>query len=264
MPSSCVRWLLRTEQAYCEQLCEKDTLDFGIAFHSARYASLPEANQFREVVIDDAARCPMAVEQAQAFFQERGLACHVWAPANGVAPHGLADLLASRGFVRTQWVAMRFGHWTELEPAEGIRVLPARPLREAYRETCLATAPPESDASLFADAHNARLDDPQMDMFVALAGERPVARGGLYQVGDIGRILAPTAVGTAEGRNAVRAILRYTLTIVRRLTLKHVCCRIDRRDEESRALLASAGFAPDGEIEEFVRPHASDSQDITR
>ena len=53
MERSTVGSLLRTTQALCGQLCEKETLTHGIAYTCARYPNLSEVNQFREVVVED-------------------------------------------------------------------------------------------------------------------------------------------------------------------------------------------------------------------
>ncbi len=101
MERSTVGSLLRSTQTYCAQLCEKQALTYGIAYYSERFAKLPEANQFREVLVDDPARIPAAFDEAERWFKEQGLTCYRWAPADGQASDTLSGFLVSRGFRRS-------------------------------------------------------------------------------------------------------------------------------------------------------------------
>src|SRR3989304_5124695 len=98
MERTTVGSLLRSTQAYCSELCEKETLEYGIAYYNPRFASLPEANQFREVLIEDPSRIPEAFEQTETWFRHRELFCPRWAPAEGQGTKELADFLTQHGF----------------------------------------------------------------------------------------------------------------------------------------------------------------------
>lgn len=140
---STVGSLLRSTQAYCGQLSDKETLDEGIAFYSEAFRDLPEANQFREVMIDDAQRIPTVFASVDRWFLERGLTCHRWAPAGGQRDAALSDHLSDRGFHALHYVALSLTRWVDLQPDPSIRVLPARAMRDAYRATFSgAQAPP--------------------------------------------------------------------------------------------------------------------------
>lgn len=246
--------LLRSAQAFCGQLCEKETLDFGIAYYCPRFPALPEVNQFREVLIDDPRHVSAAFEQAESWFVSRGLRCRRWAPAGGKAVPELRSFLEDRGFRPRTWTAMVLSRWTEGTVAEGLRLVPARAVRAAFHETFLRSdrgTPAEREA--LAEAYSERLDDPSMDMFVALVGGEPAGRAALHQVGDIGRILDLTTLPAFAGRGVEEALLCHVLALGKRLMMKLVCTQVEHDNAPRRRLLESAGFVPDGEIIEFDR-----------
>jgi len=257
---SSVDSVLRSTQAYCQQLCDKQTLDFGIAFYSKRFAGLAEANQFREVIVEDAGKIPEAYEQAERWFSEQGLSCFRWAPAGGRPTPELEAYLLNRGFTRQCDTVMALVRWGELGRNEAIRVLPARAMRAAFAKTIRSGRPssPE-DAALMAEAYGQRLDDPQFDMFVATCDHDPAGHCALYQVGDMARVMDLSALPSFAGRGVDRALLGHVLTMARRLAMKNVYVQVPATDAEARALYESAGFIADGEIIEFERDRPAGS-----
>ncbi len=255
MDRTTVGSLLRSTQPYCSELCEKETLDYGIAYYCRRFATLVEANQFREVLIDDPARIREAFEQAEAWFRQRGLFCHRWAPAAGQATTELTDFLTQRGFMVRRSTAMALARWVGQGTPEQVRILPARAMREAYRGTFIHAEAPGSPATrkLLAEASLERLDDPQLDMVVALWDKQPVGRCGLYQVGDIARVMSVSVIPAFAGRGVEQALLAHVLALAKRLTLRHIFAQVDETDASTRILLEEAGFVADGEIVEFER-----------
>jgi N-acetylglutamate synthase-like GNAT family acetyltransferase len=252
MEHSTVGSLLRSDQAFCGQLCRKETLQYGIAYYSERFADLPEANQFREVAVEDPARFPAAFEEAERWFSERGLRCHRWAPIHGQPTDELADFLISRGFERRVLAAMKLTDWVDLEPATDVRIVPARAMRAALRETFLAADTPTDlrARELLADACNERLDDPQFDMSVAVVEGRPAGRCALYQVGDIARVMPPALLPDYAGGQVATALLAHVLALAKRLLMRKICAQLESGDP-AQAAFEQAGFAADGEIVEF-------------
>ena len=269
MDRTTVGSLLRSTQAYCSELCEKETLEYGIAYYNPRFASLPEANQFREVLIDDPLRIPEAFDQTESWFHQRKMICRRWAPAGGQGTDELADFLTRRGFRSRRHLAMSLTRWIDRETLQDVRILPARAMRDAYRETFTRFETPGSSAlrELLAEASLERLDDPHLDMVVALWDKQPVGRCGLYQVGDIARVMSVCVLPMYAGRGIEEALLAHVLALAKRLTMRNVLTQIDETDraglhpsdlslQRSRALeltLEEAGFVGDGEIVEFER-----------
>jgi len=258
---STVGSLLRSTQAYCQQLCEKQTLDHGIAFYSSRYPFLSEVNQFREVVIENAADIPAAFDEAERWFLQQGLICQRWAPAMGEAIPELSDFLGKRGYERRRFTALVLTAWVELATSPGVRVLHARAMRAAFRQTCddrastIASATEDSPASreMLVQAHDERLNDPSFDMFVALVDKQPAGHGALYQVGDCARIMDVSVLASFAGRGVDQAILAHVLALAKRLAIRHIVAQVDEAEPAQRVLFASVGFTPDGVIEEFHR-----------
>lgn len=261
MERSTVGSILRTSQAYCGQLCEKQTLQYGIAYYCKRFAALPEANQFREVIVDGPARLPDALAEADAFFTQHRLFCRRWAPADGTASDALAAFLARQGFRRRDCSAMVLADWVDIDVPDSIRVLPARAMRAAVRETFLDAEEPKAPRlnKLAADACLERMDDATFDMFVAMIGDQTAGRCALYQVGDIARIVDLAVRPPFVDRGVDRALLAHVLAMAKRLTIRNNCMQIDH-DDPRRDWLEAIGFVSDGTIVEFERDAPSGSE----
>lgn len=255
MVRSTVASLLRSTQAFCSQVCEKMTLEYGIAYYSKAFAELPQTNQFREVFIEDPARMLTAFEEAEAWFGQQGLTCHRWAPAVGQDANTLAGFLADRGFVRRESTALALVNWPNLSIPADVRVLHARAVRAALRKTFVNAQRPATSArrERLASLCEERLNDPQYDMFVALIGGEPAGRCALYQVGDIARLM-DLAVLPAFEENSIRtALVAHVVTLAKRLAMQNICLQIDRDETERRAWLEACGFVRDGIVVEFER-----------
>ena len=135
MTASTVGMLHRTSQAYCSQLCEKQTLQYGIAYYAQRFAPLPEANQFREVVVQNGALLPVAFAETESWFGDRQLRCDRWVPAVDQPPDPLGAFLSEKGFRPRRLNAMILTEWIDLHPLPDVRILPARAMRAAFRDT---------------------------------------------------------------------------------------------------------------------------------
>lgn len=253
MTTSTVSSLLRTTQAYCQQLCEKQTLDYGIAFYSERFATLPQMNQYREVVIENPARVPDAFDEAERAFREQGLTCCRWAPAVDQPIEAIESHLAEHGFTQRAIDVFLLTSWPEGAEDPSVRILPARAMRPALRALLPKTAQAQQNPTpdLYAEALEERMDDPQFDMFVAIHEEAPAACAALYQVGDIARVVDLHV--TKEDDAVVRALMTHLLATARRLAFRTICTSVDRADTRFRRLVESLGFSHDGETVEFDR-----------
>lgn len=255
MAHSTVGSLQRSTQAYCLQLCEKETLEFGIAYYSKKYAALPEANQFREVIATEPDQVDRAFAESQAWFESQGLSCHRWAPADGNGSDALTDFLTDRGFALRRYTAMTLTQWAELETPDDVKVLPARAMRNVFREMldteAKRTSPQAAEQSI--EACEERLDDPQWDMFVALADKKPAGRCALYQVGDIARLTELHVLESQLDRGVKQALTAHVLALAKRLAMRNICLQVDSDDKAMRAWFQSAGFVEDGTIVEFER-----------
>mgnify|MGYP002625504842 CR=1 FL=1 len=236
------------------QLCEKETLDFGIAFYSSDFAALPEANQFREVCIEDEVRIPTAFDQAESWFTKHGLTCHKWAPAQGMASDQLSGFLQARGFARCAFQVVALREWVEFDETPDVRILPARAMRQAFRDTFSRSASaPTPEQTLVAQAAELRLDDPQFDMYVAVVDRQPAGRGALYQIGDIARVVDLDVLPGFEFKGVENALLAHIVAMAKRLQFRTVLAQIPTADAQRAAWFRRAGFGPDGEIVEFGR-----------
>jgi len=241
---------MRSNQAYCGQLAQKQVLDWGVAYCSPTWAGLAEANQFREVVVADADSAEQACAAVEAYYRGQGARCRRWAPAAGQDAEPLAGVLAGHGFRRRETSILALERWPEPCQGPGPRILPARAMRQAYRATFGPSTDP-GGAEVYADAAVERLDDASLDAFVALQGDRPLGRAALLQVGDIGRVVGIAVLPHARRRGVGTALLHHVLKLARRLAVRTVCAQVDAEPAGPLGFLERLGFAVVGRATEF-------------
>jgi len=247
--------ILRVTQAYCLQLCDKQTLDYGICYYATDFPPLPQANQFREVVVDDDVALAMVYEQAEAWFAECKLTCHRWAPAYGQPIDRLAAFLHEKGFARQTYHAMQLTQWGALDVPENVRIIPARAMRKAFREMVLHEPDSEhsGDPALHVQATESRMDDPAYDAFIAMMDHEAIGRCSLYQVGDIACVMDFDVADIPDASVVEPALLTHVLTLAKRLALRTICTQLEVNSPKIE-LLKRAGFEVQGEFVEFHRP----------
>lgn len=255
MERSPIGSLLRSNQALCSQLCEKQTFDFGIAYYNERFPRLPEVNQLREVIVAEEHALEAAIAECSNWFAARGLECLRWSPAQGLDPEPMAQVAKRRGLLRKNLVAMHLVEWPVLDSRSDVRILPARAVRELFRHSFISNTPDEQVQAPLADSFAERLDDPQLDMFVASLDRAAAGRCGLYQVGDIARVVDLTMLAGFANRGVAESLLSHVLALARRLTMPMVVAQVLESDAPRRDLLRRFGFVEDGQLVEFEAPN---------
>jgi len=250
--------LLRANQAYVAQLSAGESLDWGVAFVSDAYPRLVCANQFREVVIDDARRLPEAFDAVTSYFAERGATCGLWAPAAGASVEAMEPFLLGKGFVRRSVSVLVARSQPNASTPDGIRVLPSRAMRKALRliREDEHGGAAESLREALVDASVDRLNDARLDEFVALADGEPAGCCGLFQIGDIGRVSGLYVRESFRRRRVGTALMDHVLKLSKRLLMRTTCTAVDASDSSTVTFLRSCGFEPDGESVEFLAPAA--------
>jgi GNAT superfamily N-acetyltransferase len=255
MSTATVASLLRCSQARCQQLCQKQTLQQGIAFYSERFAELRETNVFREVVVEDHAAVEAAWRECELFFGEHGLICRRWSPAANQQTKLAEPFLTTKGFELRRRSALALAKWPEVASFPDVRVLPARAMRPALGETLAAEFGPEGEtiAGLQTEACEERMDDASYDMFVAVAQGQAAGRGALHQVGDVGRITDLFVLPEFVSQKVGEALLAHLIKTARRLLLRTILTQVDEKQSELSSLFESSGFVRDGSVFEFDR-----------
>lgn len=244
----------RSTQAYCALISEAESLSCGVAFRCQRFPQLSEGNQIREVIVSSADEALIAFEAVDGYFASFDLECHRWAPTIDADPAILETLLVPRGFVRQHGQAMLLKEWPAANDHRDLRILPARPMRDAYQATYVdAVLAFPNDPDTVAEAALDRLDEASLDMFVAVLDGKPVGRGGLFMVGDIGRVVDVAVLPEWRGQGVGTAVMRHLLMLAKRLMPRIVCAAIDSDNPASLALLNGCGLVADGEMVEFHR-----------
>ena len=257
MATATVSALLRANQAYYAQLSETCSLEhWGIAFSAKgrEQATVAEANQFREVIIEDGSEFERVFSAVETYFGELGLSCFIWAPAADADDDALAEFLGRRGFRRREMLAMTVREWVDSDVDAGVRLLPARAMRrglQVVHEERFAAAGTKQRNNLIG-AVIERLNDPRMDAFVAVVEDKPAGYGALFQIGDVGRICDVYITPEFRRRGVGRALVGQMLRLARRLCLRAVCAPVESYNAAGLALYGSSGLVPDGSVVEFV------------
>lgn len=253
----------RAGQVYYEQVAERQTLSCGIAFYSQRYAGLSAANQVREVVLAGGRTMEQAYPEVEAFYASQGLTCGRWAPASTQQSEPVGAFLTARGWEAVTSRTMLWrgeadegtkGPATAPAAVKGLRILPARAMRQAYQRFLEADeGVPAAQRALHVALKLDRLDDPQLDLFVAVLEGEPVGVGGLFQVGDIARVEDFGIVPAFRGRGVGSALLSHIVALAHRLAIRVTCLETADSDALSQQFFASRGFAPGAAYVEFHR-----------
>ena len=246
--------LERTSQASCNQICQKQTLEYGIAYYATDFPDAAQLNQYREVIAGDAERVPSAMDEADTWFAEQGLRCRRVAMADGSSPDALSTFLESHDYRRQTFHALALRSWGDISVDENVRVLPARAMRPALRATFDDAPTYSTDGpALHADIVNERMDDAAYDMHVALVDGKPAGRCGLYQVGDIARLVECHALPGERQAAVLESLVAHSLALTTRLSMQTICVRAWAEDSLLLDLYRRAGFEQDGTLYEFER-----------
>lgn len=237
----------RSELALAEQVSQWESLSFGVAFWSGAFPNSPEANQLRDVWLADSD--PLAVyQQAHDFFVSRGVTCGKWSPAAGQAVDPVATLLIAKGWKQQElgaWALSRWD-WVDVAPMPGTRVLPARAMPRAFRDTYENNSP---SADLAAE----RLNDSRQDIFVAMLEGKPAGRIGYLQVGDFASLTDLFVLPPARGRGVARAMVAHVLGLARRLLPRAFVATLPSAETTGTTFLERCGFAQCGSLAQFIR-----------
>jgi GNAT superfamily N-acetyltransferase len=237
----------RSDRALAEQICEFESLEFGVAYFSGRLPASIQTNQLRDVWLADVSP-EVAFDRAESFYRERNLTCLAWSPASGQAIEPIEHLLTGKGWRRVEHVAMSMEHGELLDGSADpqIRVLPARAMPKALHETF------GGDEAAFQIAAE-RLNDSHLDPFVATFDKTPAGRVGYLEVGDVARLSDLFVVPEMRGKGVGKALLSHVYQMARRLLPKAVVLSIPATRTREIDLLSRKGFAQSGTTTQFVR-----------
>lgn len=238
----------RSDRAMAEQLSTWEALDFGVAHCSSQFPDLPEANQLRDVWLADI-RAGEAFDRSEAYYADRRLTCRMWTPASGQAPAPIEALLLAKGWQRSEQAAFGLSDWALADgaPPASLRILPARAMPRAYRETFA------DDPNACTGAATERLNDSNLDAFVGVADGRPVGRISYLQVGDIARVADVFVRPASRGAGVGRAMMGHALRLARRLLPRLLVAAAPAQDAATVAFLHRCGFAEAGRTASFLR-----------
>lgn len=241
----------RSDQAWCAQLATGDPLTFGVAYVAPEFSALSQVNQLRDVWLADVD--PAGVYAlAENYFAARKSRCTRWVPAADQPVEPVEAILAPHGWRRVEQIVWTLPAGAGLNETSGdLRILPARAMRRAYSTTFVDASP---DAGAAAQQ---RMDDANLDAFVAVRDGEPLGRMGYFEVGDIAR-LADLYVLPAHRRKGVgTALVDHFAQLARRLLPKLVVAACDADDADAAAFLRHCGLIESGTATEFVRGEPS-------
>lgn len=264
----------RALQARCDQLHDRETLNFVIA-HVPRDATMSLPYLVTEAISPEAhaaGAIVAAVAEADEFFRPLHERCEMLLPAAGQDAAIWADRLMHTGFEpahRRAFAAIPRQVPPPATTRDGLTILPARAMRRAVIALCESAAgerqaaPASCDAADFltcitrAAAQIERLNDPQYEPRVALLEGEPVGLAALHHVGPIGLLCDAFVVPAARRRHVGSALIADIATIARRWAIGELVTAIGVHQRSAAAWLETSGFRPVGELSVFVRENAS-------
>jgi len=241
----------RSEQAWCAQLATGDPLTFGVAYVAEEFPTLTGGTQLRDVWLADVDH-KAVYSQAEAYFSARKSVCNYWVPAVDQPITDVAAVLAPHGWRERHRVIRTLPPGAGIKATAGdFRILPARAMRKAYAAT-FVNEPPDRVASAMR-----RLDDSNMDAFVAMRDNHPAGRIAYLEVGDIARMTDLFVIPEARQRGAGAALVSHFAQLARRLLPRVVVAACDREDTVATGFLVRCGLVESGLSTEFVRSESS-------
>lgn len=246
-PPDAISAFRRSEQAWAAQLATGDPLAFGVAYVAEGFPALPNATQLRDVWLADVN--PTTVySEAESYFASRNATCNYWVPALDQPIAAVRDMLLPHGWREHHRVIRTLPPGAGIKATAGdFRILPARAMRKAYAATFAADPPDRAAAAL------RRLDDSNMDAFVAMRNNHPAGRIAYLEVGDIARMKDLFVIPEARQRGAGAALVSHFAHLARRLLPRVVVAACDREDAVATTFLVRCGLVESGLSTEFVR-----------
>jgi GNAT superfamily N-acetyltransferase len=253
---SIVSAVRRAEQAYCEQVTQAETLDFGVAFTSGAFPHSADGNQFREVQLGGTPIAE-AFEAVERYYAQRNLTCFRWVPAMNEPLDAYDAFLPSRGFIRRDRLALVMADWPATAPPDpAVRIIPARAMRRAYRATFLDPGDSrwsEESKGRMADEAEERMNDANYDVFVAMLGDRPAGRVGYHEVGDIAALRDLYVVQAVRRAGVGRALTMHVVMLAKRLSPRLLVTSLADDEPPGSRYVGRIGFVPVGRMAEFDR-----------
>ena len=243
----------RTEQVYWEQICEWESLEYGVAFSCPRYPDLAGAQQLRDVWLAELDG-PAAFDRAEQYYADRNLTCAVWSPASGQATEPVEAVMNVKGWRREDIVALSLADIDkgpgELE-LEGHRVLPARAMRRAYLAYLESRHPGRQQE---CDAAFDRLDDANYELLLAVRSGDVVGAIAYHEVGEVARLREFSRSSDADESAVRRLLMAHFLLRARRLSPRAVVAGCSESAPQEIQFLEECGFAQAGKLPQFHRP----------
>lgn len=242
----------RFDQAWCEQICEWESLAHGVAYCSAEFPSLPEAHQLRDVWLADA-DAEQAYQQVEEYYRERGASCHLWVPGSGQPVEPVEALLVGKGWRREERTAMSLTRMDAIDGSadETVRILPARAMPRAYRLSLSESVAGNDD---YVNAGFERLDDANHDAFLAMIDGDVAGRISYLEVGDIAGVTDFHVSPKYRDRSVGFALMAHVLQLARRLLPRVMAACISSEDQTGQSFLERCGFSEAGALVQFRRP----------
>jgi len=254
-PADGLSAIRRCNQVYYELVTDQYNLSCGVAFTSTKYPELATANQVREVVIPPGGSMAAAQAEVEDHFSGLGLRCRRWVPAATQPPDPLEAYLTAQGYVACPHVAMRLQEIPLFRDVPGVRIVPARAMRRALRQLVLENPyHPPALRNIAAQLELDRLDDPRMDMQIALVEGKPAGYAALLQVGELGGIYNVYVAEPFRRRGVATAMMKSLLALARRLALRTVALEVDAGNGTAQRFYERCGFVAAGSFVDF-RPN---------
>jgi GNAT superfamily N-acetyltransferase len=150
---------------------------------------------------------------------------------------------------RLAWSLANWG-LLDTEPDATIRVLPARAMPKAYRQSFADAGASDDETAAAVE----RLNDANYDAFVAMVDGQPAGRVAYLEVGDFARLAELFVAPARRGQGVGRCLTRHVLQLARRLAPRAFVAAVPAEDDIGARFLQRVGFSPTEQSTQFIRP----------
>jgi len=250
-PEDLLRFYLRTELHWSEQLAQETELDVGTALVNAELSGLGEANRVLSAALPEEMSPPQAVAQVETHFAAAGARCQAWM-MNPSATASRADLLAqhllSCGYRRvfTDLYCLAGSPRVPIREVGGLHIIPAR---ASFRHTSQLARQEAQELSKphWEQAVLDHLDDQHTDALLALKDDQSSAAVSVLAVGELGAIHNLYVSPSLRRAGLGRTMLSRALEICARSVFRYVFAQIAPGNPAAE-LFRSAGFGKIGAV----------------
>lgn len=257
-----VRAIKKANASTCSQSSTQTDLAGATAFHHPTFKNIWDANIVYDLHIPETTTPEDLIAKIENHFANNNATCFKWIPNDLSLEPSLASALKKHGLREESSLCMRLTRSLNPNPPRNdLQIIPARALRNEYRELARISHShdwDESSSDNMADFQLNALDDPKLDMFIARLYKQVAAAAGVYTVGDIALLWNVVTHPNHRRKGIMATFLHAVLNHAARCQAKTIALETAPDNTPAINLYQSFGFEKRIEFQSFTRTPKSD------